>query len=210
MITPKPKPVKAVVNTGPKPILAPKPATTTLAPTTRRSSLTRPTSPTTKPPSPVAKAPTKADFDEYFAQPNIRAWGSKLVYWSGTQEKGAIDFASAHGRKTLDMLIKPMAKEWAPYMTYGPNAHYKTWEEVGAGFWGPVSSACAGIATGEVWFYAPEDKLLAQKNPKTPTFWVQSEKGLLLAKKADGIVTNIVAYQHPEGTMVREINSMTD
>jgi len=95
-------------------------------------------------------------------------------------------------------------------MTFGPNAHYKTWDEVSAGFWRPISSAFAGIASGEVWYYAPADRLEAQKDPKTQTAWVQSEKGLLLKKKAAGAVTKIVAYQHPGGTMVREIKSASD
>ncbi|KIN03472.1 hypothetical protein OIDMADRAFT_26165 [Oidiodendron maius Zn] len=153
--------------------------------------------------------PTEADFTAFFSSAAVKAHSEKLVFWSGVTEADSTAFAQKHGRTTLEMLLKSKP-EWEPYMAYkSKGGYWPDWPAASANFWRPLSKAFATMARGEVWYYATEERIEAQKKTTTETAWVQAEKPILLASLASKKVTKISAYKSPDGALVGPITSTT-
>ncbi|MCJ1479402.1 hypothetical protein MMC13_008087 [Lambiella insularis] len=92
--------------------------------------------------------PTVAQLESFFVKRNPGA-ANRMLFWSGVSENDAKNFATAHGKNTMEMLISNFFDE---YTQYGRNKVFKTFADT-LPFWKNAPEAAAKYAQGEVWVY---------------------------------------------------------
>ncbi|MCJ1402265.1 hypothetical protein MMC11_005485 [Xylographa trunciseda] len=123
-------------------------------------------------PEPQPKIPTVGQLENFLMKRNPGA-ATRMVFWSGVGEGEAKDFATAHSRYTMEMLISNLFTE---YTAYGPDKVYRTFADT-LPFWKNASEAAARFAQGEVWVYI-NPAGCANKG----SVWMTVEKPIIKAK----------------------------
>lgn len=124
------------------------------------------------PPQPRA-IPTVAQLESFFVKRNPGA-ANRMLFWSGVSENDARNFATAHGKNTMEMLISTFFDE---YTLYGRDRVFKTFKDT-LPFWKNASEAAAKYAQGEVWVYVTPEGC---KNRRS--VWNTIEKPIIQSKR---------------------------
>lgn len=128
-----------------------------------------------------------------------------MVFWSGTDEQPARDWAASHGRNTMEMLIK---KKWPECRYFGPNLPLKNFEDTKP-FWNTAAKAAAEFAQGDVWVLLTGESDKDQTRRACEKCWKQVEKPTLLSRWPRD-VNSITKFRYPTGENVGLIESLSD
>ncbi|KAK2750713.1 hypothetical protein FQN57_002786 [Myotisia sp. PD_48] len=137
--------------------------------------------------------PTLEDFRAFF---KVRKQ-TQACFWSGIRAEEAAEFARAHGRHTLEMLV---GNHWLEYRLFQPFGYWLNWPEAVEKFWRIAAQAFAEVAFEEVFVYMSTQTAAYQRQPESDTCWYQIEKPELLRSKNGNNeirVRSVHLYMHP-------------